>query len=234
MKKIILIAITVILLFTVPSSVFASKVNKPKQEEITVEKFKLKVKNKENNFKIVKNESKKTTDIYISNLRNEQLRHIIMKKDQIFEEIDGKLSTIAVIETFETELLENVPVTFATEPKWGGLTSQTRRATFSKDYRQDVETITGVLIGMAFTGASLPYSIVTYVAEKIFESNAKYADLVCYYHVAAGCPQYLWYKKYVYKNNKGNVIKTYNMSRKAFIGVQNVPSNPPMCRLYGY
>lgn len=189
--------------------------------------------NKQYTYDIYEFDFKK--EVIIKDQNGSQVHHLILNDDKILELENGAINTIATIETSSEKLESKDEITtYSTEPHWGGLTSQKKRVNINSKYRNNVEAITGIILSMTFPGASIPYDVATLVAENIFANKASYADLTCYYHVAAGCPQYRWYKKYVYTNNKGKTIKTYNMSRKSFIGVQNVPSNPPMCRLYGF
>lgn len=195
-----------------------------------VERFSMVVDGENLNYEIIR-KSEDDMEIMIYDENDLMISHIVLENNVFFNVVKGKKEIIAYQEIIDDKT-ENVNL-MSTEPVWGALTSQTKRLTYTAAQRSNIESIIGLIISVSFPGASISYTVAYMVAENVLATNCNYTDIICYFNVANGCPDYRWYKKYEYKN-AGVLVKSYNMSIKSFIGVRNSPANPPMCRLYGF
>lgn len=111
---------------------------------------------------------------------------------------------------------------------------QTVNINYNNTATSTVDQIIALLISVSFPGLSVPYTVARIVATAILDSKYTTVRYTAYYHEAIGCPQYRWYKRYVYYSPSGSVINSQTVDQKSFIGVRNSPENPPSCRAYGF
>lgn len=165
------------------------------------------------------------------NHENSVLSEIYYDENCIYSINNGVKTIIATVD-INTASSDLSP--YAIEPSWGPLLSQTVNINYNNTATSTVDQIIALLISVSFPGLSVPYSVARIVATAMLGSKYTTVKYTAYYHEAIGCPQYRWYKRYVYYSPSGSVINSQTVNQKSFIGVRNSPENPPSCRAYGF
>lgn len=124
--------------------------------------------------------------------------------------------------------------TFAIEPTWGPLISQTVKVTFPNPESSSLTALVAFIASGVFPYLAVPISAAQLIGEYIFAYRPNYVNTTVYFNEALGCPKYRWYRRQVYRSSSGAIIHDYTLNQKTFIGVRNSPENPPACREYGF